>query len=211
MSRLWLLLSLHCLSFIESKQALKISQQVFSARLSPHPSFASHAQKIKWLVLSFCFPYGIIIIRGKHWNRQGIVLWAYPRYQRVNGGAAVYQTANAERQTTTRTHSCYRCTVFRSHRVRLWQCSSCSSSHRGTYWSCCWVLHPRPLLTISQYLIRTLQTVPGDTACMDTPSWGRWTSCAACRSREKQQQKAKLEKNHSEGLTWGQWSVDTTC
>lgn len=131
MSRLWLLLSLHCLSFIESKQALKISQQVFSARLSPHPSFASHAQKIKWLVLSFCFPYGIIIIRGKHWNRQGIVLWAYPRYQRVNGGAAVYQTANAERQTTTRTHSCYRCTVFRSHRVRLWQCSSCSSSHRN--------------------------------------------------------------------------------
>lgn len=82
--------------------------------------------------------------------------------------------------------------------------------HTGTYWSCCWVLHPRPLLTISQYLIRTLKTVPGDTACMDAPSWGRWTSCAACRSREKQQQKAKLEKNHSEGLTWGQWSVDTT-
>lgn len=29
--------------------------------------------------------------------------------------------------------------------------------------------------------------------------------------REKQQQKAKLEKNHSEGLMWEQWSVDTTC
>ena len=104
------------------------------------------------------------------------------------------------------------------HFVGLWQCSSCSSSHKGAYTSPAARLLPfyGPVQLslchspVSWYLLYALETVLGDTANLLARLPVQPEFCLILPVVTKHQQNAKLKKNQPGRIRREKWSVATT-